>query len=246
MKSTINYSLLRSNELFTFTQRIIELLDGADLTGSGIDILLEKLKEAFGKFSDAFERDSKDPYTVKLAAMDAVRDTSFYGFRTYIEACVQRTEEGWHDAAVKILDVVRKHGWNATSMGYKAETAAIENITSELREKCVDEITLLSAGDWLTGLENAQKKFEDMVQEKVKQPKDNPTLTQTRPDVVSTLKSLLSLLYLQGMVQESEELQSLTGSVNELIGITMTSARANASRSANQNDEDGGDVQASA
>ncbi len=231
MIAPINYSLLTSKELFTFIIRVVALFTGKVLNGTGLDVFFKNLKDALNPFSNALERETKDPFTEKLAQKDSERDEGFLAFRNYVEACSHRNKAGWHDAATKILAIIKKHGWSAAHFGNKKETAAITNITSEIRTKCGAEVTLLDANDWLTELEVAQQAFETTMNESVVPPVANePTIAETRPKVTEALKSLFSMISLQYTATGNAQLAEYAKSINDLIAQTMTSAKANATR----------------
>lgn len=239
MINSINYSLLPSNEFYTFNLRVLEIFKGKDLNGTGIDVFVNRVKTASEPFGKAFERESKNPFTEKLALADSGRDEGFFGFRNYVEACSHRSKEGWHDAAVKILEVVRKHGWSAAHFGYKAETAAITSIVSECRTKYEAELNLLSATDWLNELDAAQQAFETIMKESVVPSTDNgPTITETRPVLTEALKSLFSMIDLQYKATGKTLLVDYAKSINDLITQTMTSVKANATRADNKKNND--------
>jgi len=239
MITSVNYSLLTTKELFTFVVRIIALFTGKVLDGTGLEVFFKNLKDALNPFSKALERESTDPYTQKLAQKDAERDEGFFAFRNYIESCSHRLKAGYHDAATKIMVIIRKHGWSAAHFGYKKETAAIVNMISEIRTKCAAELTLLAATEWLNELETAQQAFETTVNEGVAPSvTTEPTIAETRPGVTNALKSLFSMIPLQYAATGNAKLVEYANSINDLIAEAMTAAKANATRAENKKTEE--------
>lgn len=238
MITPVNYSLLSSKELFTFILRVIAILTGKVLEGSGLDAFFKNLKDAFNPFSKAMERESKDPYTEILALKDADRNEGFLAFRNYVESCSHRLKAGYHDAAVNILAIIRKHGWSAPHLGKKKETAALVNMISEIKTKCTAELTLLAAAEWLNELEVAQQAYETTMKESVAPAvSDEPTIVGTRPAATNAVKSLISEISLQYAATGNAQMGDLAKSLDDLIVQTMTSAKANATREEKKKNE---------
>ena len=237
MIASINYSLLSSNEFYTFNLRVLELFAGKNLEATGIEVFVEKLRDVSVPFGKAFERESRDPYTQMLIQADAGRDECHFAFRNYVEACSHRNKPGWHDAAIKIMEVIRKHGWSAAHFGYKAETAAITSTISELRSKYEAELTLIAATDWLNELDEAQQIFANIAKDSVAPKEDEPTIAGTRPSVTRALRSLFGMITLQYEAAGSIALADYAKSINDLIVQSMTSAKANATRVENKKNE---------
>ena len=133
MITTVNFSLFPSNELFTFAKGAITIVDEKKEQIPAIVPFAEKAGQSLTMFQSALERERKSPFTLPLATADTKRDGSFYGFRTYVEATGYRDKEGWTEASTKMLEIIRRHGWSAALMGYKAETAVLTNIISEIK-----------------------------------------------------------------------------------------------------------------
>jgi len=161
------------------------------------------------------------------------------GFRTYVEAASYRTIPEWNTAADKILEVIRRHGWTAYGFGYKAETAAITNIISEIRNKCVSELDLIGANEWLSELEASQQDFDTVAHQSITDlPTGEPTIWEIRPQLTNSLKSLFSMISLLNFGTPNEELASLETALNELIIGSMATVKATGTRAENLKKED--------
>jgi hypothetical protein len=237
MTESLNAKMLQSNELLTFGQRVIGVFTSNDTNSKyGLDPFVTRAISAYNNFNKAFERESKNPFTDDLALADAERDASFVGFRNYIVACSLRNSSGWNTAANRILDIIRKHGWSAASFGYKAETAALTNVIDEVKTKCTADLTLLSATEWFAQLETAQTAFEQVQNASINRDTSNegPTIRDTRPVLTQALRALLSITDLQfSATPDDAILKTYMNALNELILVTMTSVRANATRQQN-------------
>ena len=135
-----------------------------------------------------------------------------------------------------MADIIRKHGWSAPSRGYQTGTAAITSMIAEINNKCSAELALLAANEWLNELASAQDDFEQTFNASVSRPdSDGPTINETRPLLVNAIRSLLTLLDLQYSADSSNtKLADYMKAVNELISVTMSTARATETRTENK------------
>ncbi|HEY4788112.1 MAG TPA: DUF6261 family protein [Bacteroidales bacterium] len=231
MIDSINYSLIPNEEFYAFDIGVLNLFDGKNLEGTGIEVFVKKAVDASAPFANAFKRESKNPFTEKSAQSDSLRGECHIAFRNYVEACSHRNKPGYHDASVKIMEIIRKHGWSAAHLGRKTETTVINSTVSEIREKCQNELTVLSAAEWLNELDTAEKAHEAVEKEGVTPPQNSgPTLTETRPAVVNALRSLFNMMSLQYEVTKNAVLADYAKSINELITQTMATVKANATK----------------
>jgi len=234
----VNFSLLQHKDLHTFGKQVLDIFKEKNVAGTGIDTFLVRVQDSYSIYEKAFEREQKSPFTKLLAQKDAERDEGFLAFRNYVESCSHRNKEGWNAASMKIQEVIRRHGWNAVNLGYKAETSAITSISAELRTGFTAELTLLSATELLDELDQAQTAFETLQKEILTQPQpEGLTIVETRPELVKNLKSLFGMLGLQCEATGNTELKAIETSLNELITLTLAAARAAATRKANQKTE---------
>lgn len=239
MIETVNFALLPSDELFTFTKRALPIVEAKKEQIYGLEPFYAKTSQAFALYQSALERETKSPFTLLLARKDAVRDPAFMAFRTYVEAASYRATPGWADAANKILEVVRRHGWSAVALGYKAETAVLTNIVSEIRNKCVDEINLIGATEWLNELDAAQQDFDAVAHQSITEaPVGEPTIAGIRPALTNSLKSLFSMISLLQSTTPTDELAALETALNELIVRSLSTVKAADTRAENAKKEE--------
>lgn len=235
MINSFAYSQIPSDEFLTFATRVVALFEGKVEVGSPIEIFVKTAKQNLTAFSDSFMHKDRNPYTEKLAIADAFRDDEYYAFRHYIQACSFCSVEGWSEAGKKIIAVFRKHGWRAAAMGYKAETAALLNISAEIHEKFQTELMLVKGGEWLTRMETAQHRFEALMLSNVEAISDDtPTVTSTRPKLTSALRALLGYISFQNEVESSTELTDYITKINDLIVLTLSTVKANETRQENE------------
>jgi len=239
MINSLNFSLFPSDEFFTFAKGTLTIVETKKDQIPGLVPFFYKTSDTFVLYQSALEREKKNPYTVLVAGSDTTRDSGFWAFRTYVEAASYRLIPSWAAAATKILDVIHRHGWTAYGFGYKAETAAITNIISEIRNKCADELALIGATDWLNELEAAQQAFDAVFHQSVTAaPKGEPTIWEVRPQLTTSLKSLFSMISLMNSGTPSDDLASLETSLNELILRSLSTVKAAGTRAENAKKDD--------
>jgi len=239
MINSLNFSLFPSDELFTFAKRTLTIVEPKVVQTPGLVPFFNKTSETFALYQTALERETKNPFTLLLSEKDAVRDPAFMAFRIYVEAASYRILPGWAAAANKILEVIRRHGWSAAALGYKAETAAITNIISEVRNKCADELNLIGATEWLNELETAQQDFDSVAHQSITDaPIGEPTIMSVRPLLTNSLRSLFSMISLLNSGTPGEELTALETALNELIVRSLATVKAAGTRAENAKKEE--------
>lgn len=235
MINTTNFSLFPSDELYTFAKRALAIVEEKRTGVPTLIPLLDRTTQQFSLYQNALEREKKNPYTSLLSAKDHLRDAAFMVLRTYAEAMSYRIKEGWASASQKIIEVIRRYGWSAASFGYKAESAAINNMTAELRGKCATEVQLINAEEYLAELEAAQKDFESVAHLSVTNaPSGDPTIWDVRPNLSNSLKSLFSLISLLNASTPSNDLAMLETTLNELVVKSLASVKAADTRTEKQ------------
>ena len=232
-----NFSLLDGKALLNFVLRLLALFnDKATFNDSyGFTQLVNRVQNAYNAFLKAFERDIKNPLIVLLAAKDLLRDNAFLAFRSYLEACSYRADEGWHDAANTLMDMIRKYSWSAQMEGYKAETSILNSIVDECEQKYPELITLLKAEDWLANLKTHQAAFAEVHNQVLTTSNSSdPNQVDTRPELMVAVRKLLNMVDIQSdNNSDNSELSALLNAVNQLIAEVMTTARAAQTRREN-------------
>jgi hypothetical protein len=247
MLEAVNYSMIESDQLLTFGEKITGVFSNFNAQADAYTLapFVSKMIKAQDEYSKAYERDSKNPYTLQLVAADRKRDGSFLAFRNYAVACSHRAGgEGWNQASDRIIAVISKHGWRAYSFGYKAQTAAIIKIVNEVRDFYMADITLLGANEWFDQMAADEEAFDALQkQSDTRTPSGLPMLVNTRPVLVAAVRNLLNLI--DAHYTAAPDDATLTGYVNalnEIITSTMSLARANQTRSENQKKKDADDA----
>ncbi len=242
MIESLNYSLFPTDEFLTFGTGAYSIAQRAVSNQESFNPYLGKVKSNLDALQAAMTRETKDPKTKLLAEADSWLDSSFLAFRSYTEACSNRRKAGWPEAAQTLLAVIRKHGWDAASKGYKAELAAISNIISQIRTQHLALLTLLNALDWFEEMEadwtEMKARFEQKVEEK---PKGLPTIAETRKGLTAALKDLFAYVTIINKGTPSDVLAALEVSINDLIVTSLATVKAAGTRTDNQKTDEKGE-----
>jgi len=141
-----------------------------------------------------------------------------------------------------LLSVIRKHGWSAQLLGYKAKTGVLNNIVSEIRTKYPAEVAFISAGELLDELDEAQLDFEATAKQfvDIAAASNEPTVMETRPELIVAIRAMLQFIGLQQIAAPSDDLTALINELNELIVSSLSTVRASDTRAENTKKKDAG------
>jgi len=245
MINSVNYSVFPADELFTFVRASLKLVDEKKSEVPSLVPFYDKANVHLVAYQAAMEREKKNPYTTVLAGKDGIRDGAFFAFRTFIEAAGYRQKEGWSAASSRIMEIIRRQGYSAAKLGYKAESAVLTNIVAEVREKCQAELTLTTATEWLDELDTAQLDFDTTFKQSIQAGSANePTVWEVRPALVHSVKAVFSMIALIHANTPDPVLAELEASLNELIVRSLSTLKAAGTRNENQKKNAGpGDVE---
>ena len=235
MITSVNYSLFPGDELLTFAKRAIAAAEAKKLQLPSIVPYLNNASAKCDAFQSAQERESKNPITKQQAAKAEVCNDAFIAFRKNCESASARRKEGWSDAANSLLSVIRKHGWSAQHLGYKAKMGVLNNIVSEIRTKYPAELALIIGGELLDEVNDALVDFEATAKQfvDVAAATDEPTVMETRPELIVALRAMLQFVGLQQIAAPGDDLTALIATLNELIVSSLSTVRASDTRAEN-------------
>jgi hypothetical protein len=242
MITNVNYSLFPADELLTFAKRAIAAADEKKLQLPSIVPYLNNASAKCDAFQSAQERESKNPVTKLQAAKAEVCNDAFIALRKNCESASARRKEGWSTAAETLLSVIRKHGWSAQHLGYKAKSAVLNNIVSEIRTKYPAELALIAGGELLDEVNDALVDFEATAKQfvDVAAATNEPTVMETRPELIVALRAMLQFIGLQQIAAPSDDLTALINALNELIVSSLSTVRASDTRAENTKKKDAG------
>lgn len=235
MINSINYSLFPSNEFFTFSNRSLAIAEPLRPFVPALVPFVDRALQCKVNFQASLEREQKNPFTPVVTARDNECDLSFLAFRTYVEACSFRSKDGWKEAAVKIMEVIRSYGWTAYGYGYKAQVAAETSMISELKNKYATEVETIGATPWFNEFETAKNALDLALQQSITgAPSGGLTIIETRPALVSALRSLFGMISLLNTNDDATaELKAAETALNALIVSSLATVKAAGTRAEN-------------
>lgn len=235
MISSINYLLFSSDELSTFANRTLSLTEAKKVQLQWLVPFMTNASQKYSLYRSALERETRNPLIKIQNTRNLIRDKAFLAFRSGCESAAVRTKDGFSAAGSTLLGIIRKQGWSAQFLGMKAKSSVIWSIISEMRAKHVSELTLTGLDELLDELETAQNEFESVAQQvvEVSSTTNEPTVAETRPELVAALRSMLQFIGLQQIGAPSADLTELTNALNELIVLSLSTAKASDTRTEN-------------
>lgn len=241
MLESLNFQIIGSDQLLTFGKSITGLFK--DYKPNDTFALYPFVKRAINTYDDyskAYEREIVNPYTVKLLNCDKLRDAGFLGLKSYFESWSYSEEIEKQKAANTLLAVIEKHGSGAAYFGYKAETAALTKIINEVKGYCMKELQLIDGVSRFNLLVTRQAEFEEMQKSSVTRPPSGlPLLIEVRPKLVEALRKLMNIVDYQSTENPTDaKLAGYVKAINELIVLTMTTARAAETRNEKKKKEE--------
>lgn len=226
MKKTSCY-LFSHNALYTFIGGVIELVEKANLEDLGVNVFLDNTKTTCGKFEYALKRDLVNPFTQLLIEADQRRDKRFLGFKAYVTTCGYHESEKWNVAAEKIELLIERYGSDLYKMALAEETAALNNLTSDLStEPYAEAIRTIQGKEWVDVMVLANQDYKNLnLQRSETKEVNTNTIGDTRKPAVHAVTSLLSMISLLNEATANPDLATLVEQLNNYISKSMTSAR---------------------
>lgn len=240
MITSVNYKLFPGDELLTFGLRAINAVDAKKLQLPSVVPYLNNSLVKCSAYKSALERESKNPVTKLQEAKADVCNDAFIAFRKYCESASARRKEGWGAAAETLLSVIRKHGWSAQLLGYKAKSGVLNNIISEIRTKYPAELALIAGGELLDEVNDALVDFEATAKQfvDVAAATNEPTVVEARPEFEAALRSMFQFIGLQQIAAPGDDLTALIAKLNELIISSLSTLKASDTRAENSKKND--------
>jgi hypothetical protein len=230
--------MLEGSQLLTFGKSAISLFSDFDAATDSYALkpFVSKASNAYLDYSKAYEREAKNPFTAKLMVCDDLRDSAYLNFRNYIVSWIHSEETDKAEAAHRLMDILGKHGWGAHNFGYKAQTASITKMVNEITDLNMADVQLIDATARFETLKKREEDFEAMQKSSVTRPDDNlPTLLEVRPKLIEALRKLFNIVdYHSAENPADTKLSGYVKALNELITLTMSSARAARTREENK------------
>ncbi|MBI9069015.1 MAG: hypothetical protein JEZ09_17090 [Salinivirgaceae bacterium] len=209
---TISLSKLGNQELFTLGKRVSEILSAVDTEKMGIKLYADNFSLKFDAYKKSFEKLSVS--AEQVAQKDALRDDYYIALRNTIRNFNYHPSTALKEKARKILGVLNKNGNQIYALNYKAESAALTSIISEIDKNWLTDVTEMGAHIWFNLLKPAQADFETTVSNFTAEKAENikvTSATTARPEIEDAIRKLFTFLPLQYEMTQAPELSDLMG-----------------------------------
>jgi hypothetical protein len=163
--SKIDLSKLRNEEHFQLMTDVSRLIEIAGAETLEIPLLFPVFKGLLSKEDIALEIIRKNRLSESIADADAKRGSVYRGFvlliKTYNHSSIAAKVR-----AAQNIQVIIEHYGDFRKKSYNEETASINNFLQDINDRCVADIAVLDAQDWITDLADANQTFDNLMNQR--------------------------------------------------------------------------------
>jgi hypothetical protein len=229
------FSLLSADEVHTSAGRINQVVLDSGVADPYIEQVRPPLHKSMQALSTAIGSSRASVFTRRLADGDGQRDARFVGFRDYSQAFIYHPDPEKSAAASLLVRLIQNRDWSLHRLGYAVETSQLNGLLNDLQSpEARASIKTIGAETWVTDLEEAQKAFEKLYQEKIdaESKEDYPLISEARKKVIRYLEGLL--IYIDMMAElKPETYEPIAVKIDEVIVDVVAVARARRTRKEN-------------
>lgn len=137
----------------------------------------------------------KSVYTEAMRVADKERDTLFGSFHRVVKDSLNLPDAAKKEAAGRVYNLVHAYKLNGLKSNYNAESSVINNLLEDLGGY-TDDLTLLSVGEWVTALRQAEDRFLALRAQRITEMAGKPqgSLADTRHQVDTLYLSMIHIL----------------------------------------------------
>ena len=219
----IKYSYIKNyriKEFLQFIANILLIVKQDNPENLKIQPQVDDLAKRYGELENAYKQHSGSELTPQLAALDARRDQAIVCFRQISEGYTNHHDEALSSAGRTLLSCIDKYGSKLYLLNYSAETAALKNLTRDLRTipECAAALTSLNLDDTVGHLEATNSEFEQLFVQRLKslsgESKSTEELSQQTKDAYDTLTRHIEAY---ATIEPSASYTTLINHINENI-----------------------------
>ncbi len=235
MKHTLNFSLFNTNDFNYFGGALLSLFAIEEMSNGILKNLVQKLSDTQTVFKNGQQKGRKNPYTNELKLKDAECGRTFNRLKYYIKSFAYSANEQEVAAANKVIDCIKKYGWNAADMRYGKKTFALNMVLSQCNDKHSAEIALLNTHSHLADMQLAFDAFEQTQMKRLSAKATRvPTATATRAELIDLLRKIIQTIDIEVEVNQEESMKATARKVDRLIMKTMSTLKARNTRKKNK------------
>ena len=206
----IALSRLGNDELYTFANRIENLLSTFNVKRLGILLYVNLFLSKLVIYSASYEKQSASAKEVEHK--DSIRDNFFLALRTHIDNFKRHDAEEKRQASSKLLAILNKDGKGIYNESYSVESASLESSIIEFDLNHSADIELLAATEWYQLMKAAQIDFEitlSKVNAEVADKKVIASASNTRKPLEEAIRKLFNFIPLHQEITNSPELADM-------------------------------------
>lgn len=197
---------LRNQQLQTVSEDSFKICNGLPQ----LEDPLAKLNQKLELFKVGMTKEKASASNKK--ELDNDRDNLTVNFikAVFAESQFPYTDQLAVEALNQVVKVVKNYGFKITRLSFNEESAALDNLISDLKK--IDFTPLAASGlsRWIPLIEEANKQFKDAVKEYIDS-SANTTLvdsaTAVAPSLMDALESLYTMLYAHLKLNATKELE---------------------------------------
>ncbi len=243
MIDSLPQSILQAEEIDACAERIVALITKILPTDPAIVPLLPAITRGRAELQKALSDSRGSAFTQQLEEADDIRDDTFLAFRALCESATRRRLKPDLMAAGELLmRLIRANGYALQGLGNSLQTGALNALFTALKaDDAVDAIELIGAAECLSELQQAQAKFEEVLNSRTDEQaaKNYPQLTKAKSTLGKRLQGLLGVIDMLDAADSTAtrpELDDLIAQINETMSLIVAPARARRTRAAAEKD----------
>jgi hypothetical protein len=215
---------LSTKNLATLAQRVINSSKSNAYRVVENHPLLNVLDTEYNKYRILYNKLSYSGKGDAVMEADKNRDTPFISIRNFLTGITFINTMPNYQAAVEVLEVIKKYGTNLERMSYSEETAQMTMLIEELdSEEMQAKLTALNLLPTYSKLKQAQTDFEALYAEQAEANADLrslPSATSARKGLEKALRDYFNLL---NIMSSQPEWSGLHAEMNELAKAAANS-----------------------
>lgn len=214
----VNLTILRNEEHFQFMTDVKLLIETATSQKLNIDKIYPVFADFYNREDAALEPIRKHALTNALIDADTHRNSIYRGFTLLIQTYNYSTNPDKLQAAQNI-QILIDHFGDVRNKSYNEETSTIYNFLQGLNDRHSRDIAALNAGDWLSDLDIANKKFAELMNQRYddKAGKMATNLREIRKEIDSAYTQMINRINAMALLDEKDEFAEFISKMNERV-----------------------------
>lgn len=221
MIKSILFYLFRTDDYYTFSKRILAIIEPVIAQVSELATPLSKAQKALTDLDEALVKSTAKAYTEKVVAADGARDNGYTALKLHLRACENRANPELRDAASLLLETLRKYGWSIENESYSKESSKINNLLIDYKTipELIEAITVTNSQEWTNELQELQTDFEQAEKERTiaRANISEVKSEEACKDIRQSLEIIIQFVNIMQKVDPNETFNPMIKLMNEVI-----------------------------